>query len=49
MYRRLTAELYKLKIALSNLHDGLTRYAEVFGYHVCACERGFVEKVVQAF
>jgi hypothetical protein len=42
-------ELFKPKIALQNLHDSPTRYAEGFGQHVCACEREFVEKGAQAF
>jgi hypothetical protein len=41
--------IFKPKIALENLHHGPTRYAEVFGHHVCACELEFVEKGAQTF
>jgi hypothetical protein len=49
MWHPSTGELFKAKIALQNLHDGLTRYAEVFGHHICTCKREFVEKGMQAF
>jgi hypothetical protein len=44
MWHPSTGELFKLKIALENPHDGSKRYAEVFRHHVCACELEFVEK-----
>jgi hypothetical protein len=47
MWHASTGELFKPKIAMQNLHNGATRYAEVFGHHICACEREFVEKARQ--
>jgi UDP-galactopyranose mutase len=44
-----TGELFEHKMALEDLHDGPKRSAEVFGYHVCACEREFAEKGAQVF
>jgi hypothetical protein len=41
-------EACKPKLALQNLYDGPTRYVEVFGLHLCACEREFAEKSAQA-
>jgi hypothetical protein len=49
MWRSSMGELFRPKIALQNFHDRPTRYAEVFGHHVCAYERKFVEKGAQAF
>jgi hypothetical protein len=49
MWHPPTGELFKRKIAPQNLHNGPTRYAEVFGRHIRACEREFVEKGAQSF
>jgi hypothetical protein len=38
---------FKRDIALQNLHDSPTYYAEVLVYHVCDCEPEFVEKGAQ--
>jgi hypothetical protein len=46
MWHSSKGELFKPKIALQNLHDGPTRYAEVFGHDVYAYERTSVEKDV---
>jgi hypothetical protein len=49
MWQSSTGGRFKLKIALQNLHDRPTRYAEMFEHHVCACEREFIKKGAQAF
>jgi hypothetical protein len=49
MWHPSKGELFQPKIALQNLHDGPTRYAEVSGRHVYACKREFVEKGAQTF